>query len=254
VAYRDDEEAQRARVAELERELAEAQAKIARLEGRLVEPSPREASRLLGVPLMLERETVLPLEVGDHGFLAIANALEARLPGGTTAQIGPTLTHKKGAYELRVSRLDGGKTRIQIKGDYRAAKLMFLVGSPGLMLIAGVLLASGGTLLGPAGTAVGAVIGLVSALLGFRWLMRRSLVQDQRLLEGLFETAVTLATSHGAKLGPTRIAARTRVSAEAAEIGAEAEASEEAALDDQAVSPRHALANPSRFEGSRRIR
>ncbi len=251
MAYRDDEEAQRGRVAELERELAEAREKIARLEGRFPEQTPREASGLLGVPLMLERETMLPLEVSEDGFVAIANALEARLPGSTTTQVGSTLTHRKGVYELRVSRLDG-KTRIQLKGDYRAAKLMFVLGSPGLMLIAGVLLASVGTALGPVGTAVGAVMGIVAAVLGFRWLMRRSLVQDQRLLEGLFETAVTLASSHGAKLEPTRIAAQTRVSEEAAET--EAEAAEAAALRDQAGSPRQASSSPSRVEGSRRIR
>ncbi|MBL9024266.1 MAG: hypothetical protein JNL21_18880 [Myxococcales bacterium] len=252
MAYRDDEEAQRGRVAELERELAEAREKIARLEGRFPEQTPREASRLLGVPLMLEREKVLPLEVSEDGFVAIANALEARLPGGTTAQVGRMLTHKKGAYELRVSRLDGGNTRVQLRGDYRAAKLMFLLGSPGLMLITAVLLASVGTVLGPIGTAVGAVMGIVAAVLGFRWLVRRSLVQDQRLLEGLFETAVTLASSHGAKLEPTRIVAQARVSEESAQM--ETEAAEEAAHRDQAGSPRQASSNPGRFEGSRRIR
>lgn len=230
MAYRSEDEALRARVKELEHELGEARRTIARLQGRVTEPIGRDERRLFGAAMTIEKEAAVPSEVADDAFVAIADALNARIPGGVASQVGNTLTHKKGSYEMRVSRA-AGETRVRVRGDYRPARMLFWLGSPGLMLIAAVLLGSAGGLAGPIGAAVGVVLGLATGLLGLRALMKRAIRSDQQLLLGTFEAVVSIANAHAESArARTRIAAgdsREHARDEAAE--AEIAAAEEAA-------------------------
>jgi hypothetical protein len=119
MGYRDEQEGLRARVADLQEDLARAQQTIERLTG---EGAPRgegqvvEQSRLLGTPrrVILERE--LAFEVGDDGFEAIAALLRPRL--GAVQQVGRTL-HATG-FSLQI--VDGA-TRIRMTSDHRALPL-----------------------------------------------------------------------------------------------------------------------------------
>ncbi|MBL8742730.1 MAG: hypothetical protein JNK04_16595 [Myxococcales bacterium] len=206
MGYRNEEEGLRLRIAELERDLGEANERIARLEGRVVERAPTTPSKLFGLDLVVDRERIIPGTVSDAGIAAIATALDARLPRASSSQIAGTFTHRRGTYELRVAKLPNGSTSVRVTGDYRNARLMLLIGSPGLMLIAGVLLASVGSLAGPIGIAIGAVLGAAAAVAGLRGLMKRAVLTDQRALHGLFETAASLAAADVAKVERARVA------------------------------------------------
>src|SRR5262245_46091292 len=100
MAYRDDEEALRRRVADLEGELSEARATIARLQGESATQavSSDEPSWFLGAPTRLELERELPFEVTDEGYEAIAELARKRFPAsvGGVSQVGRTLIYRQG--------------------------------------------------------------------------------------------------------------------------------------------------------------
>lgn len=220
MGYRDDQEQLRTRIGELERELGETRRQVARLEGRVPAPSGSEASRLLGVPLLVEREVELEFEVQDDVLAAVADALQARLPGSISAQVGGVFTNRRGQYELRIVR-QSGRTRIQSRGDYRTARLGYFLGSPGLMLIAAVLLGAAGALGGPWGVGIGLVMGMAAGALGLRALMRHSILRDQRTVSGLFDAVVSIATSHQERLAqPVRVVVGDTAEAKAEDAGA----------------------------------
>src|SRR4051812_10041461 len=87
MGYRDDQEALRSRVDQLEGDLADARDKIAALTGeRAVGPEPAP-SRLTGAPRGVALERVLDYEIDDEGLERIAQLVRRHL-GVTVAQVG----------------------------------------------------------------------------------------------------------------------------------------------------------------------
>jgi hypothetical protein len=102
-AYRDDAEAVGARAQQLEDELAEARAKIARLEGRGPRPSGR-ADFLLGEPLRRRDEATLERPPDAVTLAALERVLRARTEHHVSVQGSSLEAHARGA-----SALDGPK-------------------------------------------------------------------------------------------------------------------------------------------------
>lgn len=197
--YRDDTEGVRARLEEAERELAEARETIRRLRGEVVRSSPGDdVDRLTGVPRFLRLQRALPFAVSDDALLAITDMVEARVPGGSVSQVGPRWTHRRRGYVMNLHRAPD-QTSLELTLDHRPARLLFLLGAPGLALIAGVLGAallagaSGGNKLA---IALGATLGALGAIVGLRALVRRAAASEREVLGGAFEAAVHLVTHH----------------------------------------------------------
>ncbi len=224
MTYRDDREAMQSRIAELESELSAANDTILRLRGEVAGEIPADdVDRFTGIPRFLHLKRDLPFEVSDEAFVAIADMLRARIPGGSVSQVGNTLTHSKGSYELRLSR-GGGRTSVELKGDYRSTRLQLALGTPGLALIGAVLSAGAAAAISrghPAFIAIGLVLGAIAGFALLRTTLQRGMAKDRQLLRGAFESVVELATAH------SRAPSRMRIDATEEERDALAE--EEAA-------------------------
>ncbi len=223
MTYRGEEEAQRARIGELERKLDAASAQIATLRGEHPGTAPGttiEHSRVSGGSKRYVREVVLPHAVDEVGYEAIAAVLRTRL-GLNASQVGRTLT----VPSVFTLEREGAGTRVRLVGDWR--------GMPAGVLAASGLLGGFGTLVsaglladvldhaqiwhqpfvdaGFAG-AVAAVAG--SLVLGTGWLARRRAKRTSAQLladhEGTFEAILALAEEH--RIGappPTRVASES---------------------------------------------
>ena len=154
VTYRDDREALRARVEQLEGELDEARAEIARLRGE--EPVER-ASGWLGAPTRIEHERVIEGELPEAAREEVVELLRAELGQlGRTETLGRTLAWRSEPDPQRGGRrIDvlvttrGGRTRIHVREHLGA--------------LAGGLF---GGVVGGAGGGVGVSLLVTGALLG----------------------------------------------------------------------------------------
>ncbi len=116
MSYRDENEGLRGRVAELEAELAEEKAKVARLTGAAPSQAAgdsEEHGRVLDAPSRINLERTLELEIGDTGFEAIAAMLRPRV--GVVSQVVRTLT----ANGFSLSSAPG-TTHVRVTADYRS--------------------------------------------------------------------------------------------------------------------------------------
>jgi hypothetical protein len=126
MTYRGDDDAQRARIDELEQKLADANRQIATLRGEAsatTEGTTIERSRLAGGPSRYVREVVLPFAISDAGYEAIATVLRSRL-AMQPSQVGRALVvddrRVPGTFSLT---REGDATRIRLEGDWRASRL-----------------------------------------------------------------------------------------------------------------------------------
>ena len=243
MSYRSEEEALRGRVAELEGELESAEATIARLrgDGAAEVAAPDEVDRFTGIRTNLFIERELPFAMTDAGLVAISDLLEKRFPGGTTTQIGTTFTHRKASYELRIEALEGGGSRLRVKGDYRPARTQLGLGTPGLAFLGAVITAGMFAALrtGPAGIAVGVVLGALGGFWFLRNLLQRAMAKDRQRITAAFESVAELARLHRDK-DERRIETHADVDAEAEQEAAALEAAEleAAALEEAELSRR----------------
>ncbi|MGE0788355.1 MAG: hypothetical protein AB7S26_21960 [Sandaracinaceae bacterium] len=113
MGYRDETEQLRAKVTQLEAELADARGRVDRLTG--LAPASDDPgltttpSRILAGPKTLRTVRELDYELSDEGFVAIARLFEQRRPAARVTQVGGQLT----APGLDVRRGDG-KTTIAV--------------------------------------------------------------------------------------------------------------------------------------------
>lgn len=209
--YREDEDALRSKVSELEGELASAKAEIGRLRGETTPAAatPVAESRILGTPKHHAREATLPFTLTDDGYAAVARILRSRL-GLSSAQVGGDLT-APGFTLLR----EAGSTRIRITTDFsaRAAGVVATAGLslvlPGLPILG--VLADVATHGGPHWLPFHALWILPSVALGVGALVRsrtRTVIgADIAKIDGAFEAILDAAKEH-AKAAP---AVRARV-------------------------------------------
>ncbi|MCZ7677795.1 MAG: hypothetical protein M5U28_03060 [Sandaracinaceae bacterium] len=140
MSYRDESEALRAKVQDLEGRLEDAQAAIARLRGEGA-PAPAnegERSRLIGAPRRVVLERELPFEVGTEGYEAVAAVLRTRF-GLAASQVGRRMT--AGPFTMSY---EGGVTRLRVVLDrqYRGVGLLTgasLLGGFGTLISVGVI-------------------------------------------------------------------------------------------------------------------
>lgn len=198
MTYRDDREALQGRVEQLEAELARARAVIERLEGRgttVVEDGPRD--RLIGVPLSLHLARRIEVTADEGAFEAMADVLRARLPAGQCSQVGRTLTHRFATYEIRVTR-NADSTDIVARADHRHARQGTLLGTPGVALLAGALIA-GAFLemrLGPIAVALVLPLVVIGVFVALRTAVARGVLRERAEIAGVVESLGAIAALH----------------------------------------------------------
>lgn len=221
VTYRDDDEAQRARIEELERKLDAAGVELAMLRGEKVAPSAGtrvEHSRLSGGPRKYAHEVLVPHAIDEAGYEAIAAVLRARLSLNAT-QVGRTLT-VPGVFSL-AREAEG--TRIRLSADWSAMRggviaSSVLAGFFGTAMTAGVIgdLISHGvgwhhTMVIDGALGVGVIALATTFTVGVGWLTRRKTSRNSKKLladyEGTFAAILSLAEEHAVReVVPTRVA------------------------------------------------
>lgn len=223
VTYRGEEEAQRARIGELEQKLDAASAEIAVLRGEKPATAPGTKvvqSRVLGAPNRYEREVVLPYAISERGYEAIAEVLRTRLKLNAI-QVGRALTVPS---SFSLTRDEDG-SRIRLTGDW-SVLAGGVVASSVMAAVFGSIV-SGGVLadvldhaqiwhqpLVDAGF-VAAVLALATTLsLGTgaltRWRASKEARRELADHEGTFEAILALAEEH--RIGappPTRVASES---------------------------------------------
>jgi hypothetical protein len=235
VTYRNDGEALRARVGQLEDELARAEDTIAKLRGEKVSASvTREVheSRLLGRPSGTTLAQTLPYELDTEGYEAIASLVRERLKV-EVSQVGHSLTTPRDVFSLR---RENGMTTIRLHGDWS--------GLAGSVVAAGALttIFAGGPILGvlhDVGMHTGSPLFSMwhalwlapSLATGAVWLTRKRIQKaadaSLALHQGTFEAVLALAEKHAIrKPAPMRVAV--------SEESAEEETSERAAAKSSA--------------------
>lgn len=215
--YRDEKETLRARVGELEGELAEAQDKIARLTGASEDRSlgeMLERSRITGGPRRYAREVELPFVVSDEGYEAIARLVRERL-GVQPLQVGRSLT-APGVLEVR---REGERTIARITGAWNEAGLAVASGSI-LATLFGALPAVGilvdAAHVSPMHAAWMIPLAIVGGGAAMRQVVKRRTERELERLRGTFESVLELAHAHAIEHAPS-VRARVEVDAAATE-------------------------------------
>ncbi len=224
MGYRDEKASLRARVAELEGELATKDEEIARLKGSVEDGAPDGSeSKVLQAPLSVVHERTLGHVVGSEGLEAIADVLRQRLRLEVT-QVGRTLRGKQGTLSFELAMVDG-QTRIRLEATYTDRRNGVFVGAPmgGTMatFFAGGILASLGA--APVVMATGLALVAGVSVAGLVRLIRGVVQKEQANVAGTFEAVLALAAEHA----PEAPAVKARVeTSEDAEL--EVEATEDA--------------------------
>ena len=242
MTYRDETDGLRARVAELERELDEANSTVARLRGddatESSEPSGRY-SALLGQHTRYVRDHTLPFEISAEGYEAIAALMKSRF-GVRSSQVGRQLE----AGGLRVTYAEG-KTRVQWVID-RGPLEASLLSLTGLFSLFGSMIPvaighDGFHLSDPQLWAVFGVslIALTCGVgLGLRSWFKALSQTNAKKASAAFERIVEIANQHAVgvpdKEGPRM---RVDVMADERELTAESEAEAEPELVTNATDP-----------------
>jgi hypothetical protein len=218
VTYRNEGEALRARVDQLEDELAAAQDRIAKLSGeKTTETVARElrTSALLGASSGATLSKTLPYELDTEGYEAIAALVRERLKV-EVSQVGHALTTPRDVFSLK---REDGQTTIRLHGD--GSGLAGSVVAAGAMTalfaglpIVGVLHDVGMHAHDPVSSMLHAVWIVPTLVTGATWLARKRMQRtaDRTLAthQGAFEAVLALAEKHAIR----RDAPRARVAVE----------------------------------------
>lgn len=249
MTYRDESDALRARVDQLESQLAQASDKIAQLEGSAPDSEASTVlteSRLLGTPSAVVLEHTLPFEIDDDGYEAIASVVRTRLKL-QVSQVGHALTTLNDRFSLR---RENGTTSVVLRGDWGPLKssifaLPILAGFLGGLPAVGVLadLSTHGT-----PTALLHLLWLLPSILGGsaylgRRRIKRTAEEHLRTHRGVFEAVLALAEKHAVRAP----AARVRVSAGASAAAGSDDTSSDTAQSTEREDDANAQSASKRF-------
>ena len=203
MAYRDEAEGLWLRVEDLEAELSSARETIARMQGESVaaEVEEEKPQWFTGAAKRLRIERELPFELTDSGYEAIADLLRGRWPTALISQIGGTLTCRFNVVELRVARMEGGRTQVRMTGNYAGWGVLQGMGCAGVSV---------------------AGLGRIH--------------KSRKELAGLFETVALLAAKHAKPQRKRIVEPATKGSEASAAEDAEAVAEAEAQAEAEAVA------------------
>jgi len=198
MGYRDEKASLRARVAELEAELAAKDETIGRLQGQLGTPRHVDPSygRVLDAPEALVLERTLDHEVSTEGLEAIAAVLRERLRL-PVSQVGRTVRGELGTIAFELETCDG-RTELRLQATYQDRRQGIFVAGPivGLFLAGAAVGVLGPLTLAPAAmTAVATLVG-ATGVLGLGALVRRTVRKEQANVIGSFEAVGALAAAH----------------------------------------------------------
>lgn len=257
MSYRDEREALRLRMEQLEGELSARDQTIARLQGKRAEKlADGERDWVTGYSRHTHIERKLESELNDDAYEAIAEMLQTRLPNGRASQVGQTLIYRWGAYELRLSRPDAGGVLVRVNGNH-PGRLPLALGSAGLSAITAPVLSALALTVGASSIAVGltVVMAIAGTFMGLRALTAGGIVKQRGQIHGIIEAIADLAAEHAAperariltRDGITVVVPKQQTdrrprerSAPAAEVQAEREALAEAEFDDLTMEEREA--------------
>lgn len=210
MAFRDDNEALRAKVDGLSADLAEAEGVIAKLRGErgdddsAPEREATEWSSFLGTERKLTSAVELPHEIDTEGYEAIGALLAERF-GHNAAQVGRQLS----APGFSLSFGDG-VTKIRLTTDWTGVPSGTVVGT-GVLGVLGTLvpasLAHDWLHMTPlqiaAVAAVAFGVAAVGGGVGLRWRARRQIEREARAHRGAFERILEIAEQH--RVGGPRV-------------------------------------------------
>jgi hypothetical protein len=217
VSYRDETDALRGRVQQLEGELQSAEDKIARLQGEAAPSGPGTSiveSRLIGGPARYEREELLDYEIGEEGYEKIAEVLRTRMRLPNVSQVGRSLV-APGVFSLT---REEGRTRVRMTVSWENLKTSpiaigvlggVLGGFPVLGVLADVATHHGPWYLPLFAIGIVPLLAAGAAVLG-RKLTRKRSTEGLAGAQGAFETILEIAEAH--RVGP-----RARVELDEAE-------------------------------------
>lgn len=206
VTYRDENDALRAKVAELEGELDASRAKVAELSGTSARRAPEDGEALgpptrLGPPRWIRLTGTFDHVIDSAGYEAIATLLRERL-GLEVSQVGQRLVSKGGEFSLEVRE---GRTVVSLRRDWPDPTLGLLAAGIAPALFGGLLTAAFAHDLFHVTEAMSAAqmlwaaplfAGATTALL---WRPSRRRVESElAALRGTFRAVVGLAEQHGA--------------------------------------------------------
>jgi hypothetical protein len=202
MTYRNEGEALRARVEQLEESLADAEARIAKLSGETTSDEvAREISesRILRAPAKVTLTRTLPYEIDVEGYEAIAALVRERLKV-EVSQVGRSLTTPRDVFSLRT---EGGRTTLRLHGDWSqlggavvsvGGLTSFLGGLPIVGVLHDVGMHHPAVSMLHAAWIVPALV--TSAIWGTQRRLARTAREKLALHQGTFEAVLALAEKH----------------------------------------------------------
>jgi hypothetical protein len=191
----------RHRLAELERELAEARATIERLEGR----EPRRDARipegpdwLTGAPRPIDQQRLVERALNPATRRQLEELIRKRLPNAQLTGIGQGLLATLPNAEIRIDSESSGATRVRVKRDNRHVRAQWFVLSALLAVFVNLPLGmyTAALLDPPFWLALTCALATANVL-GTRTVVARAQRALRRELVGVWETAATLVHESG---------------------------------------------------------
>lgn len=185
MTYRDDQEGLRARLEEVEAELRLAKEQLA--------ADATAKDWMVGAPLRVLLDRVLPYAVDEDGLERIAELAEFHFPGGSTHLRDGELVHRKGRYELTARRTKDGHTRLRLTGDLTAMRRslgVLALGPVAFAISLGTIAAAQGV--SDAMAMVGVLLGIVLGTLAMRQIVKNMSANMHKSMTTLFDASVAI--------------------------------------------------------------
>lgn len=234
MTYRDENDALRAKVAELEGELDASRAKVAELSGMAPRAGGTDGETLgaatsLGVPRSIQQQVTLDFVVDPAGYEAIAAILRERLRV-PSSQVGQTLSTANDSFRLEVR---DGQTVVTLRQDFtdgvRGAWVLTLLPAAFIGIVTSALIHDIGHV-GDAAAFANMLWAVPAAGLGLSALVRpytrRRVEEELQKQRGTFAAVLEAARAH--RVAPPKVRIETEANDAAADAAADEAATDEA--------------------------